>query len=122
MLRLELLPLRWLWLLFEFDAAEMVMIGSGAGIGRGARVVFGLAWSVLLNVLAADLRLRLDFGVGLRESGDGRRPVREPWLPSSSDQHDLSIFSPIRGVAETARGCTGALALVRACMGENRMC
>jgi len=85
----------------------------GRGV-RGAR-----DWSVLLKALAAERRLRLDFWLGLRAREEDKRLERWPWLPSSSDQRDCSIFSPIRGVAEGASGGMGALALVR-CMEENK--
>lgn len=102
-------------LLFEIHAAEMVVIGSGARTGRGVRTAAerGTVWSVLLNVLAADLRLVLDFCMGFREREENSRRERRPWLPSSSDQRDCNIFSPIRSVAETASGWGEGLARER---------
>ena len=97
--------------------AEMVMMGSGAGIGRGTPwrrpalpglVVVSRVGDV---ALVAERRLRFDFTVVLRDR-------IELWFlggASSSEKRDLTIFSPIGGpgVAETARGCTGAFARVR---------
>ena len=63
-------------------------------------------------MLLAERILRFDFWVSRRgrvEERRGRRPVS----CSSSDQCDLIIFSPIRGVAETAKGVTGAVCLER---------
>lgn len=102
--------------MFEFDAAEIVMIGSGAGIGRGVRAAVGRVAGTSA-LLAADLRLRLDFWLGLRARVE-ERMERWPWLPSSSDHREVRIFSPIRGWDETGGCWMGDFALVRAFMAD----
>ena len=110
--------------------AEIVMMGSGAGIARGTPwrrpaplLLMGAApapaeapppftaASVRECALVVERRLRFDFcAVARRESSECGALAA-----SSSEPRVRRIFSPIgtAGVADTARGCTGAVARVR---------
>lgn len=59
--------------MFKLVAAEMVMIGSGAGMGLGVRDEFSRGEEGPSDLLPVDRILKLDLAVGLRCIGEDNK-------------------------------------------------